>query len=174
MQNCCFSPLAIFANYRNYTAKNITQSFALHCSFLSRCKIRHYCSPKSHTHKKKSDNIKGKLPSLSLLFVFLATTPPFLFFYSSHRLNEISEWLAGWIHMDGWQTCRLYWAIRADLFVHCETMWDTCHDNWSWAWYLSCVLTYESEALESLGRNFSSLALKLRIQCFSSACVRFV
>lgn len=39
--------------------------------------------------------------------------------------------------------------------------------------YLVCVLTYESYALESPGRNFSSLALKLRIQCFSSACVRF-
>lgn len=35
------------------------------------------------------------------------------------------------------------------------------------------VLTYESEALESPGRNFSSLALKLRRQRFYT-CERFL
>lgn len=59
--------------------------------------------------------------------------------------------------MDGWQTCRLSWAIGPDLFVHSETMWDTCHDNWSLAWYLSCVLTYE--APEAHGGIFRHLPL---------------
>lgn len=48
--------------------------------------------------------------------------------------------------MDGWQPCRLYWAIGPDLFVRSETMWDTCHVNWSWDdVYLWCWLMRPGE-----------------------------